>query len=525
MGAALGFDGAVAELVPLEVLERELVTGWARQSAHLAEWLSMVAEFDRREGWAVAGVLSCAHWLAWRCGIDGRTAREHVRVALALEKLDRVRAAFAGGQLSYSKVRAVCRVATPENETFLLDAALDMTASQLDRMVTSYAATHGAPISLADDDERQLRCGVTRSVEPDGLVRYEVVLPPDEALLFDRALDFGADQLLAEARKAARDEARAAGEDAVSVRAAAGMDAAGGGAAPRVRRPSGPRGRADSLVWVVRHGLANMALGVEVEDPYLVVLHVHEGEAVVTDNGIVDLGNGLSMHPRTLQRHCCSSMIQMILYGRDGNDDKPLNLGRRVRRATRKQRQALAAMHETCVFPGCEMPVRWCELHHLDWWTNGGGTDLDNLRPLCRRHHHLCHEGGWRLVLGVAGEAVALPPGGRKPTRAAMPLSDGRVAAAALVDAVEAAGGVSAEAAVTLGGRFGGEMLDRWALDNLLYALAEASEPRPAPAEAARAPAPAGGPPPAGQAPAEPDGRAAMVLDAWLTSGSPSSPN
>lgn len=112
MGAAEGSGSALAELVPLEVLERELIAGWARQSAHLAAWLILVAEFDRREGWAVAGALSCAHWLSWRCGIDGRTAREHVRVARALEKLDRVRVAFAGGQLSYSKVRAVCRVAT-----------------------------------------------------------------------------------------------------------------------------------------------------------------------------------------------------------------------------------------------------------------------------------------------------------------------------------------------------------------------------------------------------------------------------
>lgn len=406
MGAAEGSGSALAELVPLEVLERELIAGWARQSAHLAAWLILVAEFDRREGWAVAGALSCAHWLSWRCGIDGRTAREHVRVARALEKLDRVRVAFAGGQLSYSKVRAVCRVATTENETFLLDAALDMTASQLDRMVTSYAATHGQPIRLDDDAERQLRCGVTRWVEPDGLVRYEVVLPPDEALLFDRALEFGAEQLLTEAK----------------AKAAAGAGA--GGAAPRSRRPSGQRGRADSLLWVVRNGLVNVARGVEVEDPYLVVLHVHDGEAMVTDEGLVDLGHGLSLHPRTLQRHCCTSMIQMILHGKDPNEDKPLNLGRRARRASRKQRQALAAIHETCVFPGCDVAVRWCEFHHLEQWAHGGGTDLENLRPLCRRHHHLCHEGGWRLVLGLRGEAVALLPDEGGPVRGPMPLSD-----------------------------------------------------------------------------------------------------
>lgn len=71
-----------------------------------------------------------------------------------------------------------------------------------------------------------------------------------------------------------------------------------GRAVPRPRRPSGPRGRADSLLWVVRNGLVNLGRGVEVEDPYLVVLHVGEGEAMVTDGGLVDLGNGLASQPQ-----------------------------------------------------------------------------------------------------------------------------------------------------------------------------------------------------------------------------------
>src|SRR5205085_1552611 len=83
----------------------------AEQSAHHAMWLSALAEVDRRELRGEAGVRSLAHWLELRAGMDGRTAREHVRVMRRLEELTRVRDVYASGRLSYSKVRALCRVA------------------------------------------------------------------------------------------------------------------------------------------------------------------------------------------------------------------------------------------------------------------------------------------------------------------------------------------------------------------------------------------------------------------------------
>src|SRR5215469_15663565 len=79
-------------------------------------WLSLIAEFDRRKGWSDGSTQSCAHWLNWQCGIDIGAAREKVRVAHALEKLPRIAAAMARGELSYSKTRALTRVACEKTE-------------------------------------------------------------------------------------------------------------------------------------------------------------------------------------------------------------------------------------------------------------------------------------------------------------------------------------------------------------------------------------------------------------------------
>jgi hypothetical protein len=91
---------------PLEALEREITALASQIHAATCRWLGLLAEYDAREGWAQWGCRSCAHWVAWQCGIAPGAAREHVRVARRLVELPLIRAAFAEGQLSHSKVRA-----------------------------------------------------------------------------------------------------------------------------------------------------------------------------------------------------------------------------------------------------------------------------------------------------------------------------------------------------------------------------------------------------------------------------------
>ena len=119
-------------------LEAEIVAIASRVNAVNYHWLVLIAEFDSRAGWAEAGARSCAHWLNWKCGLDLGAAREKLRVAHALGRLPLIAAAMASGELSYSKARALTRVATAENEAELLAAARQATAHHVEAMVRQY---------------------------------------------------------------------------------------------------------------------------------------------------------------------------------------------------------------------------------------------------------------------------------------------------------------------------------------------------------------------------------------------------
>ena len=128
------FDDADA----LDDLGDAIATLAAHIHAATQRLLELLAQFDRRRGWEIGGHRSCAHWLAFRTGIDLGAARERVRAARALVELPETRARMAKGELSFSQVRALTRVATPENEAKLLDFAVRSTAAQLERFVRGW---------------------------------------------------------------------------------------------------------------------------------------------------------------------------------------------------------------------------------------------------------------------------------------------------------------------------------------------------------------------------------------------------
>ncbi len=122
----------------LDALEARITQLWGHINAATAQFLALVADFDRKEGWAQHGMASCAQWLNWQCGIGPVAAREKVRVARALESLPKIQAAFGEGRLSYSKVRALTRVATAATEDTLLHIALNGTAAHVERTVRGF---------------------------------------------------------------------------------------------------------------------------------------------------------------------------------------------------------------------------------------------------------------------------------------------------------------------------------------------------------------------------------------------------
>ena len=176
------------------------------QAAHIAvaecRYVLLVAELDRRELWGDGGhCLSCAHWLNWRCGTSLATAREQVRVGRALASLPAVRRAFASGEISYSKARAITRVATPRIEEMLVDLARWATASQLELIVRSYRRVdeEEGKTALTNHRRRYLRT----YTDQDGMVVIQARLSPE-----DGAVVLGAIEATREALRADREQER-----------------------------------------------------------------------------------------------------------------------------------------------------------------------------------------------------------------------------------------------------------------------------------------------------------------------------
>ena len=156
------------------------VRTWAARVARgEAELLDLIGELDAREAWAVHGITSCADWLSWQLGWAATTARERVRVALALRALPLIRAELGAGRLSYSQVRAVTRMATAAEEPRWLQLARHCTGAQLDKI-----ARGGERARAADtpDSERPVKRAVHLEWDDDGDLILTLRFPAHEAV-------------------------------------------------------------------------------------------------------------------------------------------------------------------------------------------------------------------------------------------------------------------------------------------------------------------------------------------------------
>ncbi|MEN8377133.1 MAG: DUF222 domain-containing protein, partial [Gemmatimonadota bacterium] len=155
--------------------------------------LSLLRDFDAGGGWAIPGATSCAAWLSWRTGLTPGPARERMRVAHKLGALSKIDAAFARGELSYSKVRALTRVADPESEQELLDYARLMTGAELEKLVAGLRRQKIANASDGGEPVEPERFYRQRTTD-EGMVRVTMQLTADEAARVEAALDAAADK-------------------------------------------------------------------------------------------------------------------------------------------------------------------------------------------------------------------------------------------------------------------------------------------------------------------------------------------
>ncbi len=361
---------------PLELLEREICELAAHLAAGTCRWLLLIGEFDRRRGWAEWGVRSCAHWLSWRCSVGLATAREHVRVARQLDGLPLVRTYFGRGELSYSKVRALTRVATPETEEKLVELALHATGAQLDKLVRGYQSALGATLAAAQSAHER-RC-LDWDWEDDGSLRVQARLPGDQGALLLAAIK--AFESSGDSEDADDDGPGARAADALVSLARAGLDQAS----------------ADSAQSA---GANSWELVVHVDAESLTSEHIVER---------AELEGGPALAPETVRRLGCDAAVVRIVE-RDG---QPLSVGRRTRTISPAMRRALRSRDDGCRFPGC-VHRRFLHAHHIHHWARGGPTSLQNLVQLCSHHHRLVHEGGFKVERDGPGAVRFRRPDGR----------------------------------------------------------------------------------------------------------------
>jgi len=440
-----------------ERMGEEIATLAARIDAATYELLVLIRKFDEEEGWN-CGFLSCAHWLIWRIGLAPNAARERVRVARALGELPLMSGAMKRGELSYSKVRALTRVARPNTEEELVELARAATAAQIERVVRAWRRIDRS-VEAAEDELRDASSHVTTHVDENGMFVIRGRLAPEAGEVVMNALKAAGEKLYAEE--------------------------------PTDRPPVG-KVRADALALVAESALKGGLDPGSSGDRYQVVVHVSEEElsvpeqlpavgctsCVSAETPAARVSAETPTHPQehatataeaahvsaeaspslqpangpssprgawlgdsqvpvsaeTTRRIACDAGKVRITH-RSG---QILSVGRKTRTIPPPIRRALEFRDQGCRFPGCTS--KHCDAHHIVHWADGGETKLSNLVLLCRRHHRLLHESGFSLRMSEAGAVRFFHRRGRPLEQSPAPPPVGLHAARELVEHLENAG-------------------------------------------------------------------------------------
>jgi Domain of unknown function (DUF222)/HNH endonuclease len=384
-----------SNIVELERLGDEIAELAAQLDAATARLLDLTREFDARGGWG-NGFRSCAAWLSWRVGLEPGAAREHVRVARALGSLPRLKEALAHGELSYSKVRALTRVATAETEERLLAVGRAGTAEHVEMIVRGWRQMD-RKAEAHETTRRRRQRALHVYPDGDGMVVIRGRLEPEVGAIVMQALAAARDALY---RRRPRKNLPAGTPDVP-----AGTCVLDG--SPEVATME--QQQADALALVAEAALhRGMDPGAPGER-YQVVVHVDAEVLANTDApGQSVLEGGARVPAETSQRLACDASRVVMRHDVDG---RITEVGARTRTIPPALRRALQHRDKGCRFPGCGLPLG--QGHHIRHWAHGGPTKLSNLTMLCRRHHRAVHEEGFQVERQADGELCFRRPDGR----------------------------------------------------------------------------------------------------------------
>jgi hypothetical protein len=433
----------------LERLGDEIAELSAHLDAATARLLDLIRVFDARGGWNT-GFRSCAAWLSWRVGLDLGAARERVRVARALGTLPLLAEALGRGELSYAKVRALTRVATPETEVRLLGVGRAGTAAHVERIVRGWRCVDRRA-EAREAKHRHASRALHVYQDEDGMVVLRGRLEPEVGALVMQALAAARESLYQRARERA--------------------SAATGFGNVSAETPPVYQQQADALALLaetaLHHGLDPGTSG----ERYQVVVHVDAevlGDPEQPGQSVLEEGEHVSAE--TSQRLACDASRVVMRHDGEG---RLLEIGARTRTIPPALRRALHHRDQGCRFPGCGL--RFTQGHHLRHWAHGGPTTLSNLALLCRRHHRAVHEEGYQIARLPDGTLQFRRPDGR-------PLPEVPAPATVPGDPIKAlrvcheANGLRINARTGCPGWLGERPNVGWAID-VLHPLAQRSRP------------------------------------------------
>ena len=422
---------ATEDLTCLPEAERaQRILGW-RQLLDRQEglWLKELAAVDAAgAAGAEQGVQagSTAGWLRARLRMSAGAASRAVRTARALFRgpLAQTGQALTNGEVSVAHATVLSvgtqdlpAHVTVEAEPVLLDAARRLDPHRLRQVVGHLQLVADPDRADHQTQRRHERRGLWTSPTLDGMVALDGLLDPEAGQILLSALE-------PLARPATANDVRSGGQrqaDALCELARRSLEAGRlpqtGGVRPQLtvivdldslqRGPGGLGGHTDLGALAPE---ASRRLACDGAVTRVLVTRQPTGHGADDRTGEqraptpgpddgADQGLGARLQ-------AAMALLPPVL---GGAPSQPLDVGRTSRVVTPSQRHALAVRHGSCVFPGCQRPLGWCEAHHLVHWLDGGPTDLANLVLLCRAHHRAVHEGGWQLARGPDGRLTATP--------------------------------------------------------------------------------------------------------------------
>ncbi len=349
-----------------EALTRCLGQLHGLHNAILRQLLAVTAEIGRREAYRADGARNAAAWLRAHLGLSPKASEAWADVAERLDDLPQLAETFASGAISFDKLHAAVKLADPDSDGRIAEEAKYMSVTMLER-----SARHRARVAPQDEEQVRKNRHLSWSWR-DGGTRLAIwgSLTAEQGSSVTAALDRIAERTVTD------------GEGKLL---------------------SLGQKRADALVEVAQSRI------VEDGDPAraTVLINVEVDAAAGMIHGETEDGGMFSSD--VMERLMCDSRLQVVLRDHKG---EPLGVGRTSRSSPDWLNKQLRVRDPECSFPGCHSR-KFLQAHHVQWWTRGGSTDLENLQRLCPAHHRLFHHDGWRIELDEHGRRICIRPDGK----------------------------------------------------------------------------------------------------------------